>query len=65
MADLGGIACRRTGVWNRVRSSKKDPELLVEGVDNWTIQNSDHLPVQVGVRPCEAECRNNTLVCVH
>lgn len=61
MADLGGTTCHPTGVWNGVRSSKKDPELSVEGVNNWTIQNSDHLPVQVGICPRETERKNNML----
>lgn len=67
MADRRGTTCHCTGVWNGVRSSKKDPELSVKGVNNWTIQNSDHLPVQVGVCPCETERRNIMLhsLCVY
>lgn len=63
MAD--GTACHRAGVWDGVRNSKKDPELSVEGVDNWTVQNGDHLPVQVGVCPCETERGNNALDSLH
>lgn len=61
LADLGGTTCRRTGVRNGERGSKKDPELSVERVDYWPIQNSDHLPVQVGIRPGETEGGNNLL----
>lgn len=49
-------------IWDRERSSEEDPELPVKGVYNCSSQNSDELPVQVGVCPGEAaEVQNNLL----